>query len=119
MGQDGEPVPAPRMPPEAPPRCAPPGARRAGIRAREPPRRTMLRDRYRLALLLVIASGLANSLNGLIVRKMDSAEDWQIVFWRSLFLGTSLCIVFVVQYGWRVGAAVRELRPWRWSEAWP
>lgn len=72
----------------------------------------MLSDRYRLALLLMIASGLANSLNGLIVRKMDSADDWQIVFWRSLFLGTSLCIVFVVQYGWRVGAAVRELRPW-------
>ena len=72
----------------------------------------MVSDRYRLALLLVIASGLANSLNGLIVRSMDSAHEWQIVFWRSLFLGVSLCIVFAVQHGWRVGAAVRELRPW-------
>ena len=72
----------------------------------------MVSDRYRLALLLVIASGLANSLNGLIVRSMDSAHEWQIVFWRSLFLGASLCIVFAVQHGWRAGAAVRELRPW-------
>ena len=72
----------------------------------------MLSDRYRLALLLVIASGLANSLNGLIVRKMDSAGDWQIVFWRSLFLGMALCIVFAAQHGLRVGGAVRELRPW-------
>ena len=72
----------------------------------------MLNDRYRLALFLVIASAFANSLNGLIVRVIDSATDWQIIFWRSLFLTGGLLTVFVAQYGWRIGGALRELRPW-------
>ena len=67
---------------------------------------------YRLALFLVIASAVANSVNGLIVRSMDSAGGWQIVFYRSCFLAGALGIVFVVQSGWRVQAALRELRAW-------
>ena len=67
---------------------------------------------YRLALLLVIASAVANSANGLIVRSMDSAGGWQIIFYRSWFLAGALCIVFVVQSGGRIRTALRELRPW-------
>ena len=72
----------------------------------------MQTDRYRLALLLVIASSVGNSGSGLILRSMDSADGWQVVFWRSCFLTLALGIVFVVQSGWRVRAAMRELRPW-------
>ena len=72
----------------------------------------MQTDYYRLALLLVIASSVGNSANGLIVRSMDSADGWQIIFYRSFFLAGALGIVFVVQSGWRVRAALRELRPW-------
>ena len=43
---------------------------------------------------------------------MDSADGWQIIFYRSCFLTVALGIVFVVQSGWRVRAALRELRPW-------
>ncbi len=67
---------------------------------------------YRLALLLVIASSIANSANGLIVRSMDSAGGWQIIFYRSCFLAGVLGVVFVVQSGGRVRSALRELRPW-------
>ena len=67
---------------------------------------------YRLALLLVIASAVANSANGLIVRSMDAAGGWQIVFYRSCFLAGALCIVFAVQSRGRVRSALRELRPW-------
>ena len=67
---------------------------------------------YRTALVLVLASSIANSANGLIVRSMESADAWQIIFYRSVFLAGALCIVFVAQNGWRAGAAVRELRPW-------
>ena len=67
---------------------------------------------YRLALLLVIASAVANSANGLILRSMDSAGGWQIIFHRSSFLVGALCIVFVTQNRRRVRAALRELRPW-------
>ena len=72
----------------------------------------MQTDRYRLALFLVIASAVGNSGSGLIVRSMDSADGWQIIFYRSCFLTVALGIVFVVQSGWRVRAALRELRPW-------
>ena len=69
-------------------------------------------DHYRLALLLVISSSVANSGSGLIVRLMDSADGWQVILYRSAFLAGTLSVVFVVQNGWRVRAALRELRPW-------
>ena len=72
----------------------------------------MQANHYRLALLLVIASAVANSANGLIVRSMEAAGGWQIVFYRSCFLAGALCIVFAVQSRGRVRAALRELRPW-------
>lgn len=72
----------------------------------------MQTDRYRLALLLVIASSVGNSGSGLILRSMDSADGWQVIFYRSCFLTLALGIVFVVQSGWRVRATIRELRPW-------
>ena len=72
----------------------------------------MQTDYYRLALLLVLASSIGNSGSGLIVRLMDSADGWQIIFYRSCFLATTLGLVYVVQSGWRVRAALRELRPW-------
>ena len=67
---------------------------------------------YRTALLLVIASAVANSANGLIVRSMEAADGWQIVFYRSWFLGGALAVVFLVQSRGRVQAALRDLRPW-------
>ena len=67
---------------------------------------------YRTALLLVIASSVANSANGLVVRSLESADAWQIVFYRSWFLAGAIAVVFAVQSGGRVRAALRDLRPW-------
>ena len=72
----------------------------------------MQTDHYRLALLLVIASAVANSGSGLIVRSMDSVGEWQIIFYRSCFLAIALVTVFVAQSRGRVRASLRELRPW-------
>ena len=72
----------------------------------------MQTDYYRLALLLVIASSVANSASGLIMRSMDSADAWQVIFYRSCFLTVALVTVFGVQSRGRVRAALRELRPW-------
>ena len=73
----------------------------------------MLRtSHYRTALFLVIASSFANSANGLIVRSLESADAWQIVFYRSWFLAGALATVFIVQVGGRVRAALLDLRPW-------
>ena len=67
---------------------------------------------YRTALLLVIASAFANSANGLIVRSLEAANDWQIVFYRSWFLAGAIAVVFAVQSAGRLQAALRDLRPW-------
>ena len=67
---------------------------------------------YRTALFLVIASSFANSANGLIVRSLESADAWQIVFYRSWFLAGALATVFIVQVRGRVPGALRDLRPW-------
>ncbi len=67
---------------------------------------------YRIALLLVIASSVANSANGLVVRSLESADAWQIVFYRSWFLAGALAVVFAMQSRGRVRAALRDLRPW-------
>ena len=72
----------------------------------------MYKSYYRTALLLVIASSVANSANGLIVRSVESAGGWQIIFYRSWFLAGALAVVFVVQSRGRVRAAIRDLRPW-------
>ena len=72
----------------------------------------MRRSYYRTALFLVIASSVANSANGIIVRSMEAADAWQIVFYRSWFLAGALATVFLVQVGGRVHAAIRDLRPW-------
>ena len=60
----------------------------------------------------MIASSVANSANGLVVRSLEAAGPWQIVFYRSWFLAGALAVVFVVQSGGRVRASLRDLRPW-------
>ena len=72
----------------------------------------MRTSHYRTALLLVILSAVANSANGLIIRSMESASGWQIVFYRSWFLAGALAAVFMVRSGGRLRAALRDLRPW-------
>ena len=67
---------------------------------------------HRKWLLLVVASAVANSLNGVIVRSVETADEWQIIFYRSGALGTALVVVFLVQSRWRIRATLRELRPW-------
>ena len=67
---------------------------------------------YQTALLLVIVSSVANSANGLIVRSMESADAWQIIFYRSWYLAGALIVVFIVQSRGRVRMALRALRPW-------
>ncbi len=49
---------------------------------------------YRFAILLVLVSSVGFSLNGLIVRSLESATPWQLLFWRGL--GVSFTAGFVV-----------------------
>lgn len=51
---------------------------------------------HRLALCLVAGSSAANSVNGLLLRSVEAANEWQLVFYRSASLALSLAIVFLL-----------------------
>ena len=64
---------------------------------------------HRLALGLVAGSSAANSVNGLLLRSVEAANEWQLVFYRSASLAVSLAIVFVLLHRTRVWAELRRL----------
>ena len=64
-------------------------------------------DPYRLAVGLLALSYVNYSFGGLIVRSLDVAEPWQILFWR----GLALAGFFTAVLAWRHRAGmVREVR---------
>lgn len=64
-------------------------------------------DNQLLGLGLVATAAIVSSTNGLLVRHVDSASTWQVVFYRAIFLVTGVSIVFAVRH-WR--NVVRALR---------
>ena len=67
---------------------------------------------YRLAVLLVLASSAMNSFGGLIVRSVESASDWQIVFYRSLGLAGGIFCVCLLRHGRDIGRQFLAIGPW-------
>ncbi|MBL8382585.1 MAG: DMT family transporter [Burkholderiales bacterium] len=61
----------------------------------------------RKGLLLMIGAGLCWSLGGLIVRSVEVADPWTIVFWRALFMGLFVGVVLVAMHGRAAGVQVR------------
>lgn len=53
--------------------------------------------RYRFAILLMLVSSIGFSLNGIIVRLLEEATPWQILFWRGsgVFVGQGLILVWI------------------------
>ncbi len=56
---------------------------------------------YRSGLLLVLSAGVCWSTVGLVVRLMDDAGAWQILFYRSISLSLFLFLVICLQSGGR------------------
>ena len=54
--------------------------------------------RYQRGIALVFLFGLAISTGGVIVRQIDDANSWQILFYRSLTAAISLLILVVARY---------------------
>ena len=72
----------------------------------------MAPERYRLAILLVLASSGVNSVNGLLLRSIEEANPWQIIAIRSGSLAVALVGVFLVQQRREVFSALRALGGW-------
>ena len=69
-------------------------------------------DRYRLAILVVLASSVVNSVNGLLLRSIEEAHPWQIIAIRSGALAAVLAAVFLIQQRHEVFSALRRLSWW-------
>ncbi len=62
---------------------------------------------YRRGVACVLGSALVFSLNGLIFRSMESADAWQVLFWRSGALFVAMTCLFALRHR---GRAVAEFR---------
>ena len=56
---------------------------------------------HRQAVALLIASTLMWSIGGVVTRHLESAEGFEITFWRSLFAALTVAIAL----SWRRGPA--------------
>lgn len=67
---------------------------------------------YRRAVVLVLVSGSVNSVGGLLLRSLEAATDWQIIFYRSTALAASLFVLLAVQYRGRMIAVFGRIGVW-------
>jgi drug/metabolite transporter (DMT)-like permease len=58
--------------------------------------------------ILVLAAGAGMSLGGLFIRSIEAADEWQILFWRSLSLAAALLAVIAFRSRGNVAAAFRS-----------
>ena len=51
-----------------------------------------------ISISLLLISSIAISFGGLIMRNIEVANAWQIIFYRSIFFSISISIILVFQY---------------------
>lgn len=64
--------------------------------------------RYGTGVALVLAAGLAWSFQALIIRQIDAAGSWAVLFWRSLWMLPVLALFLAWQTGGAPLAAIRK-----------
>ena len=64
---------------------------------------------YRLGLIYLFTASFFTSLAGIVVRQMEQAEGWQVLFYRSLALAATLLLFSLLSYRGRVGQAFRAI----------
>jgi len=57
--------------------------------------------------LLVLVAGVGMSLGGLFIRSIEAADEWQILFWRSLGIAVALALYVALRSSGRPAAAFR------------
>ena len=69
-------------------------------------------ESYARGLLLVTAAGLLWSSGGLLYRLVETASDWQIVAWRTFFMGLSAFVYVIWRYRSNTWHAMRSIGWW-------
>ena len=59
------------------------------------------------AMGLMVASSVAISFGGLVIRSIEEADSWQINFYRALSLVTAIALILILQHG---RGAIRHVR---------
>ncbi len=71
---------------------------------------------YTFGVTLVIAGGAFLSLSGILLRNIDSATGWQIVFYRGLSFSIMLFLVLLVKYRSKTVAVFKAIgKPGLWA----
>ncbi|MEM7209808.1 MAG: DMT family transporter [Pseudomonadota bacterium] len=61
--------------------------------------------RYALGVLLVVVGGLFLSANGIMLRSLEAANGWQVLFYRGLAFTLALFLILLVRYRKNTAAA--------------
>ncbi len=64
---------------------------------------------YRHGLINLLTASFFTSLAGIVLRLMEQAEGWQVLFYRSLALAATLLLFSLLRYRGRVGRAFRAI----------
>ena len=60
----------------------------------------MQHHRYGLGVFLVVVGGVFLSTNGIMLRNIEQADGWQILFYRGMtFAGIAIVLISVTAYG--------------------
>jgi len=72
--------------------------------------------RYGYGVTLVIIGGVFLSTSGILLRNLEAASGWQILFYRGLAFSLTLFLLLLLRYRGGIGAAFRAIgRPGLWA----
>ena len=72
--------------------------------------------RYGYGVTLVIIGGLFLSTSGILLRNIEAASGWQILFYRGFTFSLTLFLLLLVRYRTGIGAAFRAVgKPGLWA----
>lgn len=64
------------------------------------------------AVVVTIVAAALNSAGGIIVRSLEGATEWQVVFWRCATLAVAITGIVLAQHRYALRAQLRRIGPW-------
>lgn len=72
--------------------------------------------RYGFGVTLVLVGGLFLSTSGILLRNLEAADGWQVLFYRGITFSITLFLLLLLRYRAGIGAAFRAIgKPGLWA----
>jgi DME family drug/metabolite transporter len=72
--------------------------------------------KYGYGVLLVVVGGVFLSTSGILLRNIEAASGWQILFYRGFTFSITLFLLLLIKYRSNIGSAFREIgKPGLWA----